>query len=424
MRLPIARSSTTHRMGISTSCCKRWGQNSRSMSTEILEENSARSRPATKASESGKDPSPCHTFLRHLLLPFVHLGDLLNGRRVFRPLVLPPLPREPREPNRQPRAAPNEVLSGRVDRAEGYLSSEDLEDDGGLEPRVCFELRVHSRGPMGHDVRGESLGKGREGHVVEARTELAHGPKQVGVLIIRRHEERPVRSRPLPSTRERADDHEINRVVQGRAVFLLELDPLVSARAGVVRRVERLRHEPLASGLKGFVEERLRLSHVIGDAHRREANRIIRLEQNLESLAAFCVRAGGQVLVSLKEAVERKEGHGELFRHAFDFQLPSATPTHFFEREEFSCVRIDGDGLALDNRTSLANPRPQPVNDLGELSRRVLEMTREELDSLRGDVRLYSQAIVLVFEGRLPHAREDLLERLEALREHCPNRTE
>src|SRR2546430_1929422 len=95
---------------------------------------------------------------------------------------------------------------------------------------------------------------------------------------------------------------------------------------------------------------------------------------------------------------------------------------HWYPRAPASYV--ESSAFALDNRTSLANPRPQPVNDLGELSRRVLEMTREELDSLRGDVRLYSQAIVLVFEGRLPHAREDLLERLEALREHCPNRTE
>jgi len=60
---------------------------------------------------------------------------------------------------------------------------------------------------------GEPVGKSREGCVVEAGSELANGPKHVLSLVIRCHEECPVRSRPLSATRKCPDDHEVQRVV-------------------------------------------------------------------------------------------------------------------------------------------------------------------------------------------------------------------
>jgi len=51
-------------------------------------------------------------------------------------------------------------------------------------------------------------------------------------------------------------------------------------------------------------------------------------------------------------------------------------------------------------------------------------MPREELDLRPRDVGLHPKSVVLVLQGGLPHPREDLLERLQALREHRADRAE
>src|SRR5207244_190829 len=87
--------------------------------------------------------------------------------------------------------------------------------------------------------------------VIEAGAELARRAEDVGDVIVRGHEQGAVRPGAFPSARERSDHDEVNRVAERRTVLFLELDPLVSAPAGVVRGVKGLRHEPLAPGLEG-----------------------------------------------------------------------------------------------------------------------------------------------------------------------------
>src|SRR5256712_14103101 len=53
-----------------------------------------------------------------------------------------------------------------------------------------------------------------------------------------------------------------------------------------------------------------------------------------------------------------------------------------------------------------------------------LEMPGEQFDSLRGNMCLHAQAVVLVLERGLPHPLENLFEGLEALCEHRSDRAE
>src|SRR5206468_2460173 len=177
--------------------------------------------------------------------------------------VVPPPSRESREADGEPRSGTERTPCARMDRTHRDLCASHFEDGVGFKPDVGLELRVDPCGPAVPSHCLEFLGEGEQSLVIESGAQLACGPEDVGFVIVCRHEQRSVGTRALPSACECADDDEVDRVAQCGAVLFLELDPLESARTRVVRRVERLRHETLASGLEGFVEKRLRLLHIL-----------------------------------------------------------------------------------------------------------------------------------------------------------------
>ena len=99
---------------------------------------------------------------------------------------------------------------------------------------------------------------------------------------------------------------------------------------------------------------------------------LVRFEDRLEGLPPLTVRAGREVFLPAKEAVEREEGDRELLRHPFQVGLPSPTAAHFLEGQELACIRIHRDSLAFDDRLSALDCRAQPFHDFRELDRDVL----------------------------------------------------
>src|SRR6266568_321723 len=310
-----------------------------------------------------------------------------------------------------------------MNRAQGDLCSADLEDGRGLEPNIRLELGVHPGVPMGQPVGCESRRKGGEGRVIKTRPELAHGSEDLCVLVVGSHEERAVGARPLAATGKRANNDKVDRVAEGRTILFLELDPLIAARPGVVRRVKGLRHEALAPGLKGFVEERFRLLGVVRDPDPRESDLLTLPEQGLEGLAALNVWTRCEIGVVSKEAVEREQGDGKFLGHPFDVRLPAATAADLLEREELARIRIDGYRLAFDDCLAALDGGCEAFDDVRELSGNVLEVAGEELDFPREDMRLHAQPVVLVLQGAPAESLENLAQRLEALREHGADRT-
>src|SRR2546428_720624 len=154
------------------------------------------------------------------------------------------------------------------------------------------------------------------------------------------------------------------------------------------------------------------------------SNPVVRLDDGLEGLPSLHIGPCGPIFIRTEEAIECKQGDGEFLRHPLDLRLAPAAATDFLEREELPRVRIDRDGLAFYDRRAVLDCGSQALHDLGKLNRDILEMTGEEIDSLCRYVGLHAQAVVLVLEGHLPHSLEDLLERLEPLREHRTDRAE
>src|SRR5207245_4404438 len=193
-------------------------------------------------------------FFRLLALQPRHRDLLLCRRRMFRSSVIAPRSREPREPDREASPGADRSPGSRVNRAHREFGTPNLEDGGRLEPDVGLEPRVDSNG-FAVPTRGlESVRQREQRLIVEARPKLARRPEQILLLVVCGHEERSVGARAFPPARERADDHEVDRIAQRRAVLLLELDPLSPSRARVVRTVQRLRHEAFASRVKGLVD--------------------------------------------------------------------------------------------------------------------------------------------------------------------------
>src|SRR2546427_595365 len=338
--------------------------------------------------------------------------------------VVTPSSSEAGKPDGKARARTDRSPGGCVHRAHRELCASDFEDRGRFEPNVGFEFRVHARG-LSVSLRGfQFFRQGEQGLVVEARPELARRSEEILLIVVRGHQKRSVRAGAFPTACERADDHEIDRVAQRGAVFPLELDPLVSPRARIIRRVERFRHEAFASRLEGLVEERLGLLHVVRHSDGRVADPLDGLDDRFEGLAPLRVRPRGQVVLSAEEAVEGKQGDREFLRHSLHFRLPSSAPAHLLKREELARIRVDRHGLTLHDHRAIPDRVPETLDDLGELDGDVLEMAGEELDLVRRDVGLHAQSIVLVFEGGSPDSLEDRLERLEPFREHRADRTE
>src|SRR5438552_7284503 len=376
--------------------------------------------------KTGRFELPCaRRFLLSLLeLSTIHLDQLLRGRRILGTLVVSPTSRESREPNRVAGPRTEDAPRAGVDRAHRDLRAPHFEDRLRFEPDVGFELRVDAGRPAVPSLPLEPVRKRVQRLVIEAGAELARRAEDVGDVIVRGHEQGAVRPGAFPSARERSDHDEVDRVAERRTVLFLELDPLVSAPAGVVRGVKGLRHEPLAPGLEGFIEERFGLLHVVRHPDGRGTDLVARVDDTFEGFPPLRVRTCGQVLLRTQEAIECEEGDGEFLRHPLHFRLAPAPPADLLEREELSRVRIDRDGLAFHNRRAVFDRRSEAVDDLGKLPGNVFQMAGEELDAFRRDVRLHPQPVVLVLQGGLAHSLEDLLERLESLREHRPDRAE
>src|SRR5439155_187771 len=90
---------------------------------------------------------------------------------------------------------------------------------------------------------------------------------------------------------------------------------VISAPPGVVRGVKGLRHEPLAPGLEGFIEERFGLLHVVRHPDGRGTDLVARVDDTFEGFPPLRVRTCGQVLLRTQEAIECEEGDGEFLRH-------------------------------------------------------------------------------------------------------------
>src|SRR5205823_13775799 len=97
---------------------------------------------------------------------------------------------------------------------------------------------------------------------------------------------------------------------------------------------------------------------------------------------------------------------------------PPAQASYLLEREELSRILFHRDRLSLDDCVPASNRGSKAFDDFRELLGDVLQMPREELDLRARDVGLDPESIVLVLQGDLPHPLEDLLEGLQALREH------
>src|SRR5438034_8773422 len=124
------------------------------------------------------------------------------------------------------------------------------------------------------------------------------------------------------------------------------------------------------------------------------------------------------------ETIEGEQCHREFLGHPVDVGLPSPPAADFLEREELSRVRVHRDRLSLDDRVPAPDRGAEALDDFRELLGDVLQMPREELDLRPRDVGLDPKSVVLVLQGGPPHPLEDLLERLQALREHRADRSE
>src|SRR3989449_337118 len=288
-----------------------------------------------------------------------------------------PSARESGEPNRKPGARSDRVPRRGVDGAHRDLRSPDLQHGLGVEPRIRFELGIHPwRSPF--PLRALQFAwQLAQGLVIESRSEFAGRPKDIGLFVVGGHEQGAVRPRSFPPARKGTDDDEIDRVAQGRAVFLLEFDPLEPSRPRVVPRLERLRHETFASRLKRFVEKLLGFLHGIRDPHGRQPDAVVRAEDRVQGLASLAVGPRREILIFPEETVKCEEGDGELRGHLVHVRLASASTAHLLERQEFARVRVDGDSLPFEDGRAVLDRGTQAFHNLGELSSDILQVSGE-----------------------------------------------
>src|SRR2546430_8233295 len=117
-------------------------------------------------------------------------------------------------------------------------------------------------------------------------------------------------------------------------------------------------------------------------------NPLAHVDDGLKGLPTLRIRTRCEILLAAQETVECEQGDREFLRHPLHVRLPTASPADLLERKELTRVRVDRNGLALDDRFAVDRQFSEALKDLRELACDVLQMTREELDLARRDVRL------------------------------------
>jgi len=248
------------------------------------------------------------------------------------------------------------------------------------------------------------------GHALER---LAQHDEAAGLRVARAemHIREPSPASSMPPLRR--EHHEVERVRR------LHLEPPLAPPAGLVRRVQRLGHDPLVPAGECLIEESLGL---LGRGRHRTRYQQPARRYLAERRKAALLRLVEQRLTVDIQEVEEEGSERQVAPQTLDVQ-PAAEPAHRRLKRKRRTVRSERDRLAVQDQL----PRGEgarPLDQLGHGHRHVLQAAGVDLHFVVPLVELHPGAVELELERGPAEPRHCVGRVLRRLSEHRKHGTE